>query len=64
MAFVPKERQPSWWTELDAMTEGGEPRRFESALMDKHGREIAVACSVTRFATRERTLALVVARPV
>ena len=64
MAFVPKERHESWWTELDAMTEGCEPRRFVSALLDTRGREIAVSCSVTRFATRERTLALVVARPV
>ena len=64
MAFVPKERHESWWTELDAMTEGCEPRRFQSALVDTRGREIAVSCSVTRFATRERTLALVVARPV
>jgi PAS domain S-box-containing protein len=64
MAFVPNERQTSWWIELDAMTEGAEPRRFESVLQDKNGREIAVTCSVTRFATRERTLALVLARPV
>ena len=64
MAFVPKERHDSWWTELDAMTEGCEPRRFESTLVDTRGREIAVSCSVTRFATRERTLALVVARPL
>jgi PAS domain S-box-containing protein len=64
MAFVPASCQPSWWIELDAMTEGAEPRRFESALVDNRGREIAVACSVTRFATRERTLALVLARPV
>jgi PAS domain S-box-containing protein len=64
MAFVPSACQASWWIELDAMTEGSEPRRFESALVDNRGREITVACSVTRFATRERTLALVLARPV
>jgi PAS domain S-box-containing protein len=64
MAFVPSARQASWWTELDAMTEGCEPRRFASALVDNRGREIEVTCSVTRFATRERTLALVLARPV
>jgi PAS domain S-box-containing protein len=64
MAFVPSGSQASWWIELDAMTEGSEPRRFESALVDNRGREIAVTCSVTRLATRERTLALVLARPV
>jgi PAS domain S-box-containing protein len=64
MAFVPSACQASWWIELDAMTEGSEPRRFESALVDNRGREIAVTCSITRFATRERTLALVLTRPV
>jgi PAS domain S-box-containing protein len=64
MAFVPKDRHESWWTELDAMTEGSEPRRFQSTLVDTRGREITVTCSITRFATRERTLALVLARPV
>jgi len=64
MAFVPPERQAQWWTELDAMTEGCEPRRFEASLRDAQGREIPVACSITRFATRERTLALVLARPL
>ncbi len=64
MAFVPSASQASWWIELDAMTEGAEPRRFESTLVDNRGRQIAVTCSVTRFATRERTFALVLARPV
>lgn len=64
MAFVPAAEQASWWTQLDAMTEGSEPRRFQATLRDAHGRELAVACSVTRFATRERTLALVLARPL
>ena len=64
MAFVPSACQASWWIELDAMTEGTEPRRFESTLVDHRGHQIAVTCSVTRFATRERTLALVLARPV
>lgn len=63
MAFVPQSRQSAWWTELEAMTEGAEPRRFEASLQDSAGREVPVACSVTRFATRDRTLALVVARP-
>lgn len=63
MSFVPHDRRSAWWTELDAMTEGCEPRRFDASLCDAHGREIPVECSVTRFATRDRTLALVLARP-
>ncbi len=63
MVFVPSERQAAWWIELDAMTEGCEPRRFEASLQDAHGREIPVQCSITRFSAREQTLALVLARP-
>jgi len=64
MAFVPAERQENWWTELDAVTEGVESRRFKSALQDRSGTSIPVDCTVTRFATRGRTLALVLLRPV
>ena len=64
MAFVPKEKQESWWTELDAMTEGVESRRFKSALQDRSGASISVDCTITRFATRGRTLALILLRPV
>ncbi len=63
LSFVPETQRESWWTELDAMTEGAEPRRFASSLRDASGREIPVHCSVTCFATRNRTLALVLARP-
>ncbi len=64
MSFVPRDDQGAWWTQLDAMTEGGEPRRFSARLADVSGSPIDVECSVTRFATRDRTLALVLARPV
>ena len=64
MAFIPTEKQESWWTELDAMTEGVECRRFKSALQDRSGIAIPVDCTVTRFATRGRTLALILLRPV
>jgi PAS domain S-box-containing protein len=64
MAFVPSDAHASWWTELDAMTEGSESRRFEACLRDKQGRDLPVSCSITRFATRGRTLALVLARPI
>jgi len=63
LSFVPESRRDGWWIELDAVSEGAEPRCFRSRLRDAGGHEIAVECSVTRFATRERTLALVLARP-
>ena len=63
LSFVPELQREGWWTELDAMTEGAEPRLFASSLCDANGREIPVDCSVTCFATRNRTLALVLARP-
>ena len=62
-SFIPAEAQSDWWTQLDAVTEGTEPRRFTASLADKGGTPILVDCTVTRFATRSRTLALVVARP-
>jgi PAS domain S-box-containing protein len=62
-SFVPEQHRDGWWNELDAMTEGAEPRHFASSLCDASGREIPVDCSVTCFATRNRTLALVLARP-
>ncbi len=63
MSFVPPDSQSGWWTHFDAVTEGSEPRRFTASLRDVSGAAIAVDCSVTRFATRERTLALILARP-
>ena len=64
MAFVPAEKHESWWTELDAMTEGVEARRFKSALKERLGDSVPVECTVTRFVTRGRTLALILLRPV
>jgi PAS domain S-box-containing protein len=63
LSFVPDAARDGWWVELDAVSEGTEPRRFATHVRDASGRELPVDCSVTRFATRERTLALVVARP-
>ena len=63
LSFVPEPERAGWWTELDAMAEGAEPRRFDSTLKDAAGHHTRVECSVTRFATRGRLLALVVARP-
>jgi len=64
LSFVPPEKREAWWTELDAVTESNEPHRFRAALSSAQGHEIPVDCTVTRFATRSRTLALGVARPL
>jgi PAS domain-containing protein len=63
-AFIEASAQADWSTALEAMTEGAELRRFPLRLRDASGATIAVDCTATRFATRERTLALVLARPV
>jgi PAS domain-containing protein len=63
-AFIDTSAQADWSTALEAMTEGAELRRFPLRLRDASGATIAVDCTATRFATRERTLALVLARPV
>ncbi len=63
MSFVPETDRSAWWTELDAVTEAAEPRRFRAALRDAQGAHVPVDCTVTRFATRQRTLALIIARP-
>jgi len=63
LSFVPDAQRDGWQVELDAVSEGAEPRRFATRVRDAKGRELPVECSVTRFATRDRTLALVLARP-
>jgi PAS domain S-box-containing protein len=63
MSFVPAPVRDTWWTELDAVSEDAEPRRFRGQLQHAQGSAIDVECSVTRFSTRERTLALIIARP-
>ena len=63
VSFIPSDVRNGWWTQFDAVTEGSEPTRFRASLADKAGTAIPVDCTVTRFATRDRTLALVVARP-
>ena len=63
VAFVPKEERETWWTELEAIAEGEDNRRFSTSLSDGRGGRVPVEASVTRFSTRRRTLALVMARP-
>ncbi len=64
LSFVSGSEHGSWWTQLDAMTEGAEPVRFPATLQDKNGAQIPVECSATRFTPRGRTLALILARPL
>jgi PAS domain S-box-containing protein len=61
-AFVCEDSRGGFLGEIDAVAEGSEPRRFRGSLRDAQGGEIAVECSVTAFSTRERTLALILAR--
>lgn len=63
LSFVPEAARPSWTTHIDAMTEATEPRRFLGPLQDASGASLRVEARVTRFATRRRTLALILARP-
>jgi PAS domain-containing protein len=62
LRFVPPEEHERWWGELEAMSEGAEPRRFRTRLLDAEGGALPVEAGVTRHATRERTLALLVMR--
>jgi PAS domain-containing protein len=62
--FLSESTRDAWWTQLDAVAEGAEPRRFVSGMLDCAGEVMGVDVSVTRLATRKHTLALLVARPV
>ena len=62
--FVPPSSHNVWWTHLDAVTEGAEPHRFTANFRDVTGSTIPVECTITRFSTRNRTLALILARPL
>lgn len=63
MSFVPEHARTSWWHELDAIGEGAETCVFKAAMIDSKGASLEMEASVTRFATRGRTLALVLMRP-
>jgi PAS domain S-box-containing protein len=62
--FVPEACREALWSELDAVAEAGEPRRFATHLRAGDGRPVAVDARATRWSTRQRTLALLVARGV
>jgi PAS domain-containing protein len=61
--FVHDDTRAAWQDELAELVESDEPRRFRTIWVDAVGRPIAVEAHVTRHrVTRERVLALVVAR--
>ena len=62
--FLSEPDHEPWWTQLDAVAEGAEPRRFASSMKDCTGEELKVEVSVTRFAKRRQTLALLVVRTI
>ena len=63
LGCVPPEAHARWWIELDAITEGDQARRFETALQDCAKTPVAAECTISSFRTRNRTLALVLVRP-
>lgn len=63
-AFVPEDARGVWQARLDAMAEGCDHDRFESALRDASGDRIAVSVSLTAYPTKGRTLALALCRPI
>ncbi len=63
LSFVPPGDRALWQAELDAVSEGGEPRRFAASLYDGHGAVLPVEARATRYVARERVLALFLARP-
>ncbi len=63
LSFVPPGDLAGWWTELDAMTENGETRKFGASLRDASGGPVDVDATVTSFSTRGRVLALLMVRP-
>jgi PAS domain-containing protein len=63
LAFVPECERTHWWSRLDAVAEGGDAQHFPAQLQDVAGVALNFDASITRFATRGRTLALLMLRP-
>jgi PAS domain S-box-containing protein len=63
LSFVPQSDHAGWWTELDAMTEQGETRKFGASLRDASGGPVHIDATATSFSTRGRVLALLMVRP-
>ena len=63
MSFVPAPMQAALWCELDAVCEGVETHSFATTLCDSKGTYLEMSASTTRFATRDKVLALILLRP-
>jgi len=61
-AFVRGDARGTWRDELAELVESDEPRRFRAVLVDRREHPVSVEVHATRFASRERVLALAVAR--
>jgi PAS domain S-box-containing protein len=62
-SFVPEPEQAEWWSQLDAIAEGNPARRFPAVLSDVEGRPMQLEATLSRLASRGRTLALALMRP-
>ena len=62
--FLAPDAREAWGAALEPLLESAAPRRFHATLIDARGDAVTVEIHATRFETRERVLALVVARPV
>jgi len=63
MSFVPEEGRATLWRELDAIGEGVDVHLFETTLQDSRGAPGDLVASSTRYAARNKTLALLLLRP-
>ncbi len=61
-AFVPADLQGPWWTSLDAIAEGQDTQVFIAKMQDRGGRRLRLEASATRYLSRNKIVALVVAR--
>jgi PAS domain-containing protein len=61
-SHVAPDAQARWSAELEALAESAVPRRFASQFVDARGDAVAAEIHATRFASRDRVLALLVAR--
>jgi len=60
--YVRRDALAAWRDELAELVESDEPRRFRAVLLDACERPVSVEVHATRTASRERVLALVLAR--
>jgi len=64
LGCVAAESRERWSAELDALVESAAPRRFPARFTSASGASIAADVHATRLATKDRVLAIVVARLV